>query len=137
MASDRNMNRRQFLTGDSAAGALADLAARETSEPPPALADPAAQPYLVQLGQRAMACQFEAYLNAGRYPHATQTVLEGSTPRHKQCGSWHKAWSSTWARSANGTPPHDPSSMKKDDDKWTSETSSSAAQLAHSTSKCN
>jgi thiamine biosynthesis lipoprotein len=77
MASDHTTNRRQFLAGEAAAGALSDLATRGTSEPPPtALADPAAQPYLVQFGRRAMACQFEAYLNAGQYAHAAQSVLD-------------------------------------------------------------
>jgi thiamine biosynthesis lipoprotein len=77
MDADRTTNRRQFLSGQAATEALADLATRgEVGESSPPTADPAAEPYLVQLGRRAMACRFEAYLNAGQYPHATQTVLE-------------------------------------------------------------
>jgi len=77
MDADRTTNRRQFLTGQAATEALADLATRgEVSPSSPPTADPAAEPYLLQLGRRAMACRFEAYLNAGQYPHATQTVLE-------------------------------------------------------------
>jgi len=77
MDADRATNRRQFLTGQAASEALADLATRgEMGELSPPTANPAAEPYLVQLGRRAMACRFEAYLNAGQYPHATQTVLD-------------------------------------------------------------
>ncbi|HUY31759.1 MAG TPA: FAD:protein FMN transferase [Pirellulales bacterium] len=77
MDADRTTNRRQFLTGQAAAEALADLATRgEAGVASPPTADPNAEPYLLQLGRRAMACQFEAYLNAGQYPHATQMVLE-------------------------------------------------------------
>ena len=38
-------------------------------------ADPTVEPYLVQVGRRAMACRFQVYLNAGQHPDAAQTAM--------------------------------------------------------------
>lgn len=75
MPEQRRTNRRQFIKGQAAAQALGDLVApAETgaaSSPPPA-----SETYLLQLGRRAMACQFEVYLNAGQYPQGADNALE-------------------------------------------------------------
>ena len=57
-------NRRQFLQGQAAARALGELIAPDDAEPVE-VAIPA-DTYLLQLGRRAMACQFEVFLNAGQ-----------------------------------------------------------------------
>ena len=56
----RTTTRREFLTGVSAAEALADAAAGTDS---PALQKPAPKSFLMQIERRAMACQFAVYLN--------------------------------------------------------------------------
>ncbi|MGA2034657.1 MAG: FAD:protein FMN transferase [Thermoguttaceae bacterium] len=57
--------RRDFLKMFAASGA----------EAPPA-PDPAHESYVIRVGRRAMACQFEICLNAGQYPQATQAALD-------------------------------------------------------------
>ena len=64
-------NRRQFLKGQAAARALADMVQTAVGED----VDPVSQPYLVQLKRWAMACHFELYLNAGQYDDATEVAL--------------------------------------------------------------
>lgn len=63
-------SRREFLRG---------FAPASQAEPGDALAGPAEpvaeQAYLVQLKRRAMACDFELYLNAGQYPQASEVGL--------------------------------------------------------------
>jgi thiamine biosynthesis lipoprotein len=66
-------HRRDFLTGRSAAQALSDLV--EPADPPPAASGSPTAPYLLEFGRRAMACQFEVLVNAGRYPHAAEAAL--------------------------------------------------------------
>ena len=61
------------MTGKSAAQAIGDLAERAIGEHDGSLEPPAAAPYLLKFSRRAMACQFELFLNAGQYRHA-QTV---------------------------------------------------------------
>jgi FAD:protein FMN transferase len=74
-------NRREFLTGQAGARVVrktldqlidqaneADVEAFSGGE--------SADPYLVKLGRRAMACQFELYLNAGQYPQAVEAGVE-------------------------------------------------------------
>jgi thiamine biosynthesis lipoprotein len=77
MAAKRSSNRRQFLKGRWAADALAD---RAEARPSPGDArlpvDHAGEPYLVQFGRRAMACQFEVFLNAGQHEAASQAALD-------------------------------------------------------------
>lgn len=74
---DRASNRRQFLAGQSAANALTDLVGRVSGGH--SVGDQAAtveaDTYLVQLGRRAMACQFEVFLNAGQHAAANEAAL--------------------------------------------------------------
>lgn len=70
----RESTRREFLSGRAAADALADLAAGKTPSGGGTL-DLVNVPYLVQLGRRAMACQFEVFLNAGQYPQGAEAAL--------------------------------------------------------------
>ena len=73
MPSAERSTRREFLQGKSAAEALeAALAANLPCEE---LASPTPGHYLVKLARRAMACQFEFYLNAGQYPEGTEAAL--------------------------------------------------------------
>ena len=82
MPSNRTSNRRQFLQGQSALDALADAAERidpETpsgSSPSPWQGPPPEEAYLLQFGRRAMACEFEVFLNAGQYREANDAVVE-------------------------------------------------------------
>ncbi len=76
MPSPRSSTRRDFLSGQAAADALADLVNQSgAAEALPAM-PPAEDGYLVQVGRRAMACQFEAFFNAGQYPQATEVALQ-------------------------------------------------------------
>jgi thiamine biosynthesis lipoprotein len=78
MTAPRRSHRRQFLQGRSAADALADLtagmAAESLADAPPAPAPPSDN-YVLHVGRRAMACQFEVYFNAGQYPQASEAAL--------------------------------------------------------------
>ncbi len=66
--------RRDFLKGH--AGAAPPPADDTAAQPPADVAEHAAAPYLIQLKRRAMACDFELFLNAGQYPHATEVAFE-------------------------------------------------------------
>ena len=71
--------RREFLKGRAAADALVDLtqgARASNGEVSSALPSRSATPYLVHVGRRAMACQFEAFLNAGQYRQGTEAAIE-------------------------------------------------------------
>ncbi len=74
----RESSRRDFLRGKAAARAVADLARQAVSAPGadawPADADEEA--YLVRIGRRAMATQFEVFLNAGQHEGGTEAALE-------------------------------------------------------------
>ena len=74
----RESSRRDFLRGKAAARAVADLARRAVSgrgaDAWPAGADEEA--YLVRISRRAMATQFEVFLNAGQYEGGTEAALE-------------------------------------------------------------
>jgi len=78
MNTPRRSHRRQFLQGRSAADALADLADnlvpesedRASGQPPLPVDN-----YVLQIGRRAMACQFEVFCNAGQYPQAAEAAL--------------------------------------------------------------
>jgi len=68
-------NRRDFLKGKAAARAGEHLidGLVETSEDLPA---PSSGPrYLIKYSQKAMACQFEVWLNVGQYPQGPETAL--------------------------------------------------------------
>lgn len=72
-------HRRQFLKGQSAADALADLAAGAVVDAVADAGEPCEAPLpetlLVQFGRGAMACQFEIFLNAGQYADGPQAAL--------------------------------------------------------------
>jgi len=73
----KKTTRREFLKGRSASDAMADMidhaipSDRSSTDP----TDPAVGSYLLEVGRRAMACQFEVYLNAGQYENATEVAL--------------------------------------------------------------
>ena len=81
-----NSNRRDFLKGKSALQAFGDLIL--AALPPGAAGDTtargrsagrAAEPlehYLLHVGRRAMACEFQVFFNVGQYPQATEVALE-------------------------------------------------------------
>lgn len=73
MSAKRTSNRREFLSGRAAVDALADLADRIGAADAPLDPSGASSPhYLIRLGRRAMACQFELFLNAGQYAHGME-----------------------------------------------------------------
>jgi thiamine biosynthesis lipoprotein len=74
MASQRSSTRRDFLSGQAAADALAE--AIDQAAGPGALPAQPRDTYLVQFGRRAMACQFEVFSNAGQYENATDAAIE-------------------------------------------------------------
>ncbi|HEX3871268.1 MAG TPA: FAD:protein FMN transferase [Pirellulales bacterium] len=79
MTKHSGPTRRDFLKGQAAArpDAGAGEAAHAHVAPPDSDGSvDSASPYLVQLKRRAMACDFELYLNAGQYRHATEVALE-------------------------------------------------------------
>ncbi|HEX5445452.1 MAG TPA: FAD:protein FMN transferase [Pirellulales bacterium] len=73
MTHPSRSTRREFLQGKSAADSIADLLDRGGPE----AAQPAAasESYLLQFGRRAMACQFEAFFNAGQYAAAADAAM--------------------------------------------------------------
>jgi FAD:protein FMN transferase len=73
--NSRRTHRRQFLKGQSATEAIADLAAGAVAEPGTRAEAPPPESYLVQFGRRAMACQFEVFLNAGQHPGAADAAV--------------------------------------------------------------
>ena len=71
-------SRRDFLKGKSAADALAGLVQESlpgdgTTGPP---SQPTAGAYLLRISRRAMACEFEVVLGAGRYERGTEVALD-------------------------------------------------------------
>lgn len=85
MSQERPTNRRQFFQGKSAAEALssrvhgllseADSNAPGPGPPPEQLSAIPAEPYLVQVSRRAMACEFEVIVNAGQYADAADYAI--------------------------------------------------------------
>lgn len=74
----RKSSRRDFLTGRAAGDAMADAAAEALPDDDhPGPSNRAAGPsYLVRVARRAMACEFEVRLGAGRYQQGTESALE-------------------------------------------------------------
>jgi FAD:protein FMN transferase len=74
----RKSSRRSFLQGRTAAEALAEAALSAVpeadAERPPSAA-PHLQTYLLRIGRRAMACEFEVLLNAGQYADAPELAV--------------------------------------------------------------
>ncbi len=76
MSDSSRSTRREFLQGKAALAAASDAAwnavgAGATSELP----DLPGECFLLKLSRRAMACQFEIYLNAGQNAHDTEVAL--------------------------------------------------------------
>ncbi len=80
MASSRKTTRRQFLRGQAAVEALQGLVdgtAPPLPEPPSvAAASSSAGTYLMQISRRAMATDFEIFLNAQQHGRATESALQ-------------------------------------------------------------
>ncbi|NLX53787.1 MAG: FAD:protein FMN transferase [Planctomycetaceae bacterium] len=81
MNSRHKSTRREFLTGQAARDALAGLSSGAdlgggASWKPASGARRATQDYLLQLGRRAMACEFQVYLNAGQHAGAVEAANE-------------------------------------------------------------
>jgi thiamine biosynthesis lipoprotein len=70
-------HRRDFLRGKAAADALAGLIDSTAEDRPLGglSAGPSSAAYLVRVGRRAMACQFEVLLNAGQYADGLPAAL--------------------------------------------------------------
>ncbi|HEY2883238.1 MAG TPA: FAD:protein FMN transferase, partial [Pirellulales bacterium] len=90
MADASKTNRRDFLRGKAAVEAIADVAAgigEAVGDPSagnsPGIADGVLARetadgnagYLLRIGRRAMACEFEVLLNAGQYPQGAEAAL--------------------------------------------------------------
>jgi thiamine biosynthesis lipoprotein len=76
MEQRRGTNRREFLQGRSAAEALAHVAESALANDDSAAAlESASAAYLLRVGRRAMACEFEVLLNAGQYADGTDQAL--------------------------------------------------------------
>ena len=80
MSEQRKTNRREFLAGRSAAEAIEHLADRVSAasgdESPSPGGSGVKAPLLMQIGRRAMACEFEVILNVLEQPGAEETALE-------------------------------------------------------------
>jgi thiamine biosynthesis lipoprotein len=86
MAGKSKSNRREFLRGQSALQAFGDLilsALPSTEQEGPRRgaasrprATAGADHYLLHVGRRAMACEFQIFFNAGQYRQATEVALE-------------------------------------------------------------
>jgi thiamine biosynthesis lipoprotein len=78
MPPQRKSSRRAFLQGRTAAEALGDAAQALPAGGTVAPASPetvAPQTYLLRIGRRAMACEFEVLLNAGQYADGTELAV--------------------------------------------------------------
>ncbi len=79
MTHSQNSSRRQPLQGHAAADTVSrDPASAEGSASPASAATlgPVPPTYLMRLGRRAMACEFEVLLNAGQYDTAAEAAVE-------------------------------------------------------------
>jgi len=80
MATQRKTTRRQFLRGRAAVEALQELVGSGAAPLPSpgsvAAASSAAAAYLMQISRRAMATDFEIFLNAAPHGRATQSALQ-------------------------------------------------------------
>ena len=71
-------NRREFLWGKAALRAVGDLAGQLLPDELPLAAPdeaPLGESYLLHAARRAMACEFQTFLNAGQYPQETEAAL--------------------------------------------------------------
>ena len=74
MSAEKGSTRREFLTGQSALDAVANLGPPEDAAP--AHRTKSASGYVVQIGRRAMACEFQVILNAHSDGSATDAAIE-------------------------------------------------------------
>lgn len=74
-SSSSHSTRREFLSGRSAARAVESALDRWQEAPPGSSADPRPSAYLLEVGRRAMACDFAILLNAGEQDEATEVAL--------------------------------------------------------------
>ncbi len=84
MSSSRKSNRRDFLKGHSAVDGLQDVALNvgeqfsgELHSEGIALPEPERTSYLLRIGRRAMACEFEVLLNARQYSNGMDAAVAG------------------------------------------------------------
>jgi thiamine biosynthesis lipoprotein len=71
-------NRRDFLSGKSAAHEMGDLILSALPDVPAetaSMGESQAEHYLLQVSRRAMACEFQVCLNVGQYSEGTTTAL--------------------------------------------------------------
>jgi FAD:protein FMN transferase len=67
--------RREFLSGRAASRAAESAWDRWQGAAPPGPSGTLPASYLIEVGRRAMACEFEVLLNAGEHEEATETAL--------------------------------------------------------------
>jgi FAD:protein FMN transferase len=78
MSPPRKSSRREFLRGKSAVDTLSAVAQSATiplAEAVPTRTASPPQTYLIRVGRRAMACEFEVLLNAGQYADGTEMAV--------------------------------------------------------------
>ncbi|MEE2781485.1 MAG: FAD:protein FMN transferase [Planctomycetota bacterium] len=74
MARPKNPSRRKFLKGDAPSQSpTGDTITTESLAD--WVADPQAEAYLIRIGRRAMACQFQIFLNAGQYADDSEMAI--------------------------------------------------------------
>ncbi|MCC7086058.1 MAG: FAD:protein FMN transferase [Pirellulales bacterium] len=76
MPDSRKSSRRAFLRGQAAIEALQDVADHVAVDEGIGLPLSASSGYLLRMGRRAMACEFEVLLNSKQSPHGTQAAFE-------------------------------------------------------------
>ncbi len=76
MSQGRQHHRRDFISGRMARGSQVPLALQSVDGQTDTDRVVETDHYLVKVGRRAMACQFEVLFNAGQYSHATQAAME-------------------------------------------------------------
>ncbi len=80
MSKRRKSTRREFLKGKAAAGAFEDLLDRQVPTPSAAVSGegggPRRRSVLLQVTRRAMACDFNVFLNAGQDENAAEAAVE-------------------------------------------------------------
>lgn len=71
----RKSTRREFLTGKAVSDAVSGAVQRERSDAKAAADESAPETYLVRVSRQAMACEFQAVLNAGQYANGVEAAL--------------------------------------------------------------
>ena len=76
MDPQRETNRRDFLTGRSALRAVESLADRDAPDEPPLAAKRRTPSYLLQISRRAMATDFQVYLDSRQHPQGAEAAMQ-------------------------------------------------------------